>query len=452
MLDLISQFLSAHWRLHGSNATAACLRENVLAVANGLGSVYRALPRAGDALGGCLVGKLTPPSSGREVLRGGAAGGAQAAPATLLLSRLWGFMGGSGGSGGAAGGSSSSAASRPAPGASTSPPLAALMHADALRGRLGSSPGFWVLHAMPHTSRALLRLLGYTLGRATPGGGGSQGGLEGRFEGGAVGEGAEEAGEAEEEGERRPQGGLRGRKLLSPAGAGGAPAALPAAGAGPVVNGALMQCFTDLESYYATATGQEVKPVHYEEIESFPAVVEREMDELRQCSVKDLTDAMVFEHLGVPETPEGWVNPYARDQWPLAPPTSGVAPPLAAARHSVLLDGRANCWVTGSTSNIAGDFLYRSVYLRQIVRLHQAFGRVRLHFFPPARARKKCTIFFFSHPTPPSPPSCSPPHLPCFPGQGADTLHRGPPLSPPSHLGRRVPLPVPSAHQCHLPP
>ena len=364
-LGLVAEFLSAHWALHAHNASERCIRERVLPVSNGLGSIYRALPKAAETLGTCLVGRVSPPSA--ALVGAWALGkGAEAAPA---LSNLWGLRGGgSGADSAAAAAAAADAQALPAAAQQSGTRRRAAALQQQLASREEAAPAFWLLGAAPHASEALLRVLGYALERGERAA--SRGGAE--AEGGAQQQQQEVEEEEEEkarQARRRGGGGVRGRSLLQ----GAAPPLSPSAAlqqliatAGRAVNAALVSCFSTLESTY---TGTDAKlPIRYEEIEAFEAVVDREIEELAKCSAAGLSEGELWEHLGAPSLRAGAAGNGS---------ASAVTASSSSSDYSLVLDGRESCWVGGATSNIAGDFLYRSMYLQQLARLHKAFGKVR---------------------------------------------------------------------------
>jgi hypothetical protein len=115
-----------------------------------------------------------------------------------------------------------------------------------------------------------------------------------------------------------------------------------------------------LSSCFISSAIVDPSEVRYEAVEAFDFSSADEMDEITKCSSNGVEAGGVNQALGLEAMPASG-NRIIR---------GGAGP------RAVLNDGRAGCWPTGSTSNIENDFLYRSIYLQQIFRLHKALGRV----------------------------------------------------------------------------
>jgi hypothetical protein len=95
--------------------------------------------------------------------------------------------------------------------------------------------------------------------------------------------------------------------------------------------------------------------VRYEKVAPWQKAFEDEIEHIERCSSQEYVEQMPAADADAQSTP---ADSKERN----------------LPQHRVLQDGAPGCWPNGSTSDISRDFLYRSVYLRQIQRLHTAFG------------------------------------------------------------------------------
>jgi hypothetical protein len=106
--------------------------------------------------------------------------------------------------------------------------------------------------------------------------------------------------------------------------------------------------------------------IRYEQVTPWEKAFRGEMTSLERCT------RIVHENDPVPAT--------ADDAPPQRPDTA--QPPIVQSHRAVLLDGvlgkETKCWPGGSSPDISKDYLYRGIYLRQLQRLHAAFGRDRV--------------------------------------------------------------------------
>jgi hypothetical protein len=365
--EALRALLRAHWDVHAANATDRCLRDRAL-LHPGLAALSRGGPRLAAALRGCLLGAVAPVGGGGlgggggSVLFAGAAGG----PLGDLVSSVWGLMvgaragGGDGGGGGGEGGSGA---------------LAALTGAGAPE----VAARWWPLHAAPAVGQALLGLISAAAAAGERARGGSGGG-DGESGGGAASSGeAEGWEEGAVEGAGAPGGGGvrargrlrgRGRALLGGGAEGGATLPRSLAGA---TNAPLAACFA------ARSTLGAFVPV-YEAVAPFEDVVAAEAAELAVCTASGVPAGSVAAVL----------RGAAGGATAGAPPAAGGGGGAASGdARAVLLDGSPGCWPTGSSSNIAKDFLYRSVYLRQVARVAAALGGANVLVLPTERLRRE---------------------------------------------------------------
>lgn len=139
------------------------------------------------------------------------------------------------------------------------------------------------------------------------------------------------------------------------------------------LNAQLMQCFSDP----SVLSKQEPR---YESLRSINEIVRDEISAIKACSVTNLSpeearDQLIAQAKGVPELMQ------SKDVMHPLRASPGFISSRSGTSASLLNDGFVSnddskeCWKYGSTSNIAVDFVYRSIYARQIAELYASVGR-----------------------------------------------------------------------------
>jgi hypothetical protein len=153
------------------------------------------------------------------------------------------------------------------------------------------------------------------------------------------------------------------------------------------LNAQLIQCFSDP----AVLNKQEPR---YESLRPINEIVRDETTAIKACSVSNLSpkearDQLIAQAKGVPELMQ------SKDDLHPLPAPQGFVASIKGSSASLLNDGfvsgdeSKDCWKYGSTSNIAVDFVYRSIYARQIAELHASVGRKNVLVLADVDLRKK---------------------------------------------------------------
>lgn len=123
-----------------------------------------------------------------------------------------------------------------------------------------------------------------------------------------------------------------------------------------------LTCFNDDRVVGTTAP-------RYENVGAMTMMFVKEAGAINSCSSKGLLPGGVRAALGIASELQDKL---------MALPDAAVLSSVPDGPRSVIVDGQKGCWPTGATSNIAYDFLYRGLYVKQIARLHAALGRDRV--------------------------------------------------------------------------
>jgi hypothetical protein len=149
------------------------------------------------------------------------------------------------------------------------------------------------------------------------------------------------------------------------------------------LNSQLLRCFSDP----AILNKQEPR---YESIREINEIIRDEISAIKACSISDITpqDARLQLILQAKGIPESKMN--VNDLHPVITKNlvqDGIASLLNDG--FVLNSDSKECWKDGSTSNIAVDFVYRSIYARQIAELYASIGRKNVLVLADTDLRKK---------------------------------------------------------------
>jgi len=358
-ISLLKTLFNSHWTAYGRNATGICLKSKVLVNGNGLASLLRFAPHAPSGISQCLLDKLSPSHAGAAGER--SADGGNPEDWRRGLESLFGFVGEADSAGSirsdiTPGDQRDAAEGGEGGGGVVNSLLAKLSASVALY-----PPSLWPLFSAPATSQVFLT----TLAGALAAGDSSNEEVSGLL--------GEELGSKDDD--RRTEGrqqrrvrksegwvgsGLRGKVLLEETASQSPPGMPPStaifhslsSAAGSHVNPHLVGCFMDQSNF-----GEGAKDIQYESVGGFKETIEKEIVKIEECSVSGIPAGGVLAALdGATE--------------------ENAAASMNGSGSSILNDGTENCWKAGSNSNIVQDFVYRSVYLRQIHRLHAAYGRV----------------------------------------------------------------------------